>query len=342
MTKVQTSVAYTRDLCIGYRSKGKKERRIAGPLNVEIAPGKLICLLGANGSGKSTLIKTLAGILPPLSGDVYLGGDGIGRLKPLTIATRLSLVLTDAVRTGNMNVFSLVALGRYPYTGWLGTLNDRDKQKINEAIRAVHLEEFLERTLDELSDGEHQKVMLARALAQDTALIILDEPTAHLDLQNRVELVRLLHKLSRQAGKSILLSTHELDLALQTADELWLMDGKGNLLHGTPEDLVLSGEFEQIIDSKGDLFNRRTGIFTVHPPEGPFIELTGEGLAAFWTKRALNRIGYQVGTGAGLEVVLSTHDHRPCWTIRGLNESVVYFTLKDLTERLGKLTLKKE
>lgn len=336
-------VISARELVIGYASKGRKERKIAGPLTLEISAGKLIFLLGANGSGKSTLIKTLAGILPALSGEVFMGTDLVSKLKPSAIATRLSLVLTDKVKTGNMKVFSLVALGRYPYTGWLGTLNALDHQKINAAIESVHLENFLERNMDELSDGEHQKVMLARALAQDTALIILDEPTAHLDLQNRVELIRLLHKLSRESGKSILLSTHELDLALQTADEIWLMDGNGNLVSGTPEDLILNGKFEQAVDKNGDLFDKNTGLFTVRQHEGPFVKLSGEGLAAFWTGRALHRLGFQTGPEPGpeIEIEVYTSEHRLCWTLKSQAHTRQCFSLKELTDSLHQLTMHK-
>jgi iron complex transport system ATP-binding protein len=254
----------------------------------------LICLLGPNGSGKSTLIRTLAGLQPMLGGRVEIDGININDLKAAQMARKLSMVLTDRVRTGNLNVYSVVALGRYPYTGWLGTLSAGDKKKIRWAMEATHTGDFVHRKMDQLSDGEVQKVMLARALAQDTPLIILDEPTAHLDLPTRVELMRLLHQLARNTKKAILLSTHELDLALQAGEQVWLLHTGGRLTQGVPEDLVLNGSFERAFDKAGFHFDKATGTFNMHQWQGPKINLTGEGALAFWTRRALQRAGYAV------------------------------------------------
>lgn len=296
--KKEPALLQTEDLFIGYPhvsgAEGKSMKRIAGPLNLQLVPGKLICLLGANGTGKSTLIKTLAGLQSGLSGEVTIGGRSVTSLSPLKIAGCMSLVLTETVRAWNLDVYSLIALGRFPYTSWLGTLSKADRLIIGTAIQSVQLEDFIHRKVDELSDGERQRVMLGRALAQDTAIIILDEPTAHLDLPNRIALMNLLHTLSKSHGKSILLSTHELDLALQLADEIWLLDGQGNLLIESPEDLVLSGQFAAAFDKGGKLFDLATGTFNITLPKGPVIMLVGSGIPAFWTKRALQRVGFNV------------------------------------------------
>lgn len=296
----QKPLLLTKNLCIGYHGRANnlinrvEAKKIAGPINLELYAGKLVCLLGANGAGKSTLIKTLSGIQVPLSGQVFIEDKLISKLSPQELATKLSLVLTETVRSWNLDVYSLISLGRFPYTGWLGNLSDEDLAIINFAIEAVNLLDFINRKVDELSDGEKQRVMLARALVQDTGLIILDEPTAHLDIPNRISLMGLLHTLSREQHKAILISTHELDLALQIADEIWLFDGNGNLITGTPEELVMNDHFSSVFDKKGTLYDKSTGVFKMNAPTGPVIEMLGEGIPAFWTRRALERIGYRV------------------------------------------------
>jgi iron complex transport system ATP-binding protein len=271
----------TMDLAAGYISGSKKILPIAGPLAVDIHAGQLICLLGPNGSGKSTLLRTLAGLQPPLAGSIKITGADIHKLKPAQLAKKISLVLTDSVRSSNLTAYALVALGRYPYSSWLGILNEADKTMITRAIEAAQIEGLLNRKVATLSDGESQKVMLARALAQDTPLMMLDEPTAHLDLPSRIQLMRLLHQLARQTNKGILVSTHELDLALQVADQLWLLQAKGPLSKGTPEDLVLNGTFETVFDKEGIFFDKTTGTFNMHEGNSKQIGLTGEGAPAF-------------------------------------------------------------
>lgn len=282
------------NLKIGYNPGAGNEIVIADSLNLEIQKGELICLLGPNGSGKSTLIRTLAGLQPMLEGAVYIESENIKSFKAADLAKKMSMILTDNVRNSNLSVYSVVALGRYPYTGWLGYLNKTDKKIIDWAITATDTAAFVDRKLHELSDGECQKVMLARALAQDTPVVILDEPTAHLDLPNRVVLMQLLHQLARKTNKAILLSTHELDLALQAADQVWLINKDGGMTMGVPEDLVLSGAFEAAFDKVGFHFDKTSGTFNIHQGKGKSINLKGEGAFAFWTRRALQREGYSV------------------------------------------------
>src|SRR6185312_2888705 len=206
------------------------------------------------------------------------------------MARSISLVLTDRVGGANLNVYSLVALGRYPWSGWLGRLDQTDRAAIERAIVAAGIQDLRHRKINTLSDGESQKVMLARALAQDTPILMLDEPTAHLDLPSRIRLMRLLHRLARELDKGILLSTHELDLALQVADEVWLLEAAGAFmtgpersgtvpLHkGTPEDLILEGIFEAVFAREDVVFDRAAGVFRI-PPEGQKqIRLEGTGV----------------------------------------------------------------
>lgn len=287
----QTAIVETRSLAIGYRSSGT-ERTVAAGLNIQLRAGNMVCLLGSNGAGKSTLMRTLSGLQPPLAGEIRIGDQLLGALKPAELAQKLSLVLTDRIEAGNLTAREVVALGRTPYTGWLGSLTRDDHFKIAQSIEQTGITPLLDRHMHQLSDGERQKVMLARALAQDTPVILLDEPTAHLDLPNRVEMMRLLHTLARSARKAILLSTHELDLALQTADELWLMHPDGSLLAGLPEDLVLNGAFEATFARSGFSFDRATGTFIIHQPiDNAQIYLEGPEGPLFWAKRALQREG---------------------------------------------------
>ncbi|WP_439555248.1 ABC transporter ATP-binding protein [Dyadobacter sp.] len=296
--KDHQAVLQTEALSIGYRSK-RADLVIAGDLNLSLQAGQLVCLLGANGSGKSTLMRTLAGLQPALAGKILLGQHELARLKPQELATQLSLVLTERLETGNLTAQEVITLGRTPYTGWLGQLSETDRRQIDLAITYTATESLLHRQISQLSDGERQKVMLARALAQDTGVILLDEPTAHLDLPNRIGLMKLLHRLAAETNKAILLSTHELDLALQTADQLWLMKKGGALLAGVPEDLILSGAFESVFDQENFFFDTNTGTFNIQRnPTGQEVYLEGSEKEVLWTKKALQRAGFSVSDSA--------------------------------------------
>jgi len=287
-------------LTIGYPAGRKSPPRpVAGPLQLALWPGELVCLLGPNGAGKSTLLRTLAGVQVPLGGHLALGGRPLASLSAEARARQLSIVLTERIEAAHLTVLELVRLGRLPHTGWLGGLAARDHAQVQAALAATGTAPWAHRPVGELSDGERQKVLLARALAQDTPVILLDEPTAHLDLPNRVALLRLLHHLACSLGKAILLSTHELDLALQAADRVWLLPTTGPLLAGPPEDLVLSGAFAAAFQREGLAFDPATGTFELHAPTGPAVQLLGDGAAAFWTRRALLRAGFVPTSGPG-------------------------------------------
>ena len=294
------------DLSTGYRSR-REEKFISQHLELTIAPGEVVMLMGPNGSGKSTLMHTMAGLLPPLSGEVIISGKPLSSLKMKELARLLSLVLTERIPAGNMSISDIVAVGRYPYTGFRGSLRPEDKAVIHEALRACHLDGMQERLYSTLSDGEKQRVMIARALAQETPLILLDEPTAHLDLPSRLEVTTMLRTLARSLGKSILISTHELDLALGWADTIWLMDRAGEIVSAAPEDLILGGHIERVFGAPGLSYDQERGEFSIRQSGGKKIYLRGEGLRYIWTSRALQRLGYEVtpSTGTYPEVVLS-------------------------------------
>lgn len=298
-------VLHTDVLKIGYKGKAGRDTIVAKHIDVDLHSGELICLLGPNGSGKSTLIKTLAGVHKMLAGEITVFDESIKLLSRKQIAYRLSTVLTDRVTVGNLSVYNLVAFGRSPYTGWLGSLSEEDEEQVRWAIEATGLTEFVNRDVSKLSDGERQKVMIARALAQDTSVILLDEPTAHLDLPNRVEIIRLLRKLAHETGKGILLSTHELDLALKAGDRIWLMNREKELFKGVPEDLVLNGTFEEVFKKDSFDFDIETGSFKIHQHKNKIVSVNGDPVPVFWTRRALEREGYLVVEGANASLKIS-------------------------------------
>ncbi len=282
------------DLAVGYRHPRRPPITVVEGLHLSLQAGELVCLLGPNGAGKSTLLRTLAGLQPPLAGRIWLEGEELGQLSAQALARRLSIVLTERVDVGNLSAWGLVALGRHPYTDWTGRLTPQDQAVVAWAIRAVGAETLASRLVSELSDGERQKVMIARALAQEPRLMLLDEPTAFLDLPRRVEIMGMLRTLAQETQRAILLSTHDLDLALRSADRIWLLAQDGSLQIGAPEDLVLSGAFQAAFHSDGVEFDPQAGAFRISQNGAGTVHLAGEGLARTWTRRALERVGFQV------------------------------------------------
>lgn len=287
-------VLQAENLSIGYRQSKGKRLVVAEGLELQLNKGELVCLVGPNGVGKSTLLRSLAGLQPVLSGEVNLLGRSIKKVPPRELAQAISVVLTEQVNVGAMRAFDVVGLGRYPYTNWLGSLSQQDIQAICDALKAVNAEDLTNRFYNELSDGERQKILIARALAQEPLILLLDEPTAFLDLPRRVGLMQMLRDLAHELGKTILVSTHDLDLALHSADMIWLMSKNGQIKDGAPEDLVLSGQFEHAFAAQGVQFDTRTGNFVFSSQSGRKINVSGEGLAKIWTDRALNRAGFEV------------------------------------------------
>lgn len=289
----ETPILHTHALTIGYRPTRQTPIIISENINLALHAGEIVCLLGPNGAGKSTLMRTLAGMQKPLSGQVCLGETDLHTIPPKQLAQHLSIVLTERPNLGLLSGYALVALGRHPYTSWTGRLSRYDEAMIHWAIRAVSADDLAEKPVMELSDGQRQKLMIARALAQESKVILLDEPTAFLDLPRRVEVMHHLQRLAHTTGKGILLSTHDLDLALRTADTLWLMSDAG-IFTGAPEDLVLNGHFETAFHSEGVRFNKADGAFTLNQPNGRRLSLQGEGLPYNWTRRALERHGFSL------------------------------------------------
>ena len=265
-----------RNLCIGYQTK-HSVKTVAERINGSIRSGELTCLLGANGVGKSTLLRTLSAFQPAIKGDIFIstneeGGRSkeISSLSDKELSKLIGVVLTEKPDVKNMSVRELVSLGRSPYTGFWGTYTDEDLRIVDEAIEMVGITDLSRRPVHTLSDGERQKVMIAKALAQQTPVIFLDEPTAFLDYPSKVEVLQLLRRISREAGKTIFLSTHDVELALQLADTIWLMrrresgvrsqesGGGSPVTIGSPQELAASGDLGRFIERQNIVFDKET------------------------------------------------------------------------------------
>lgn len=279
-----------RDLSIGYPDK-HNTKRVAEHLNASIHSGELTCLLGTNGVGKSTLLRTLSAFQPPLGGDIDLLDRPLSTYDDRQLATVIGVVLTEKSDIRNMTVEELVGLGRSPYTGFWGTLKESDRRIVHEAIARVRIESLTQRMVHTLSDGERQKVMIAKALAQETPIIFLDEPTAFLDFPSKVEVMQLLHNLTHTLQKTVFMSTHDLELALQIADKIWLMDRTNGIAIGTPEDLSLEGKLSSFFSRKGITYDTETGFFRIDTDYRREIHLHGHGSRYAMVRKALQRNG---------------------------------------------------
>lgn len=247
------------DVSIGYSHK-KGNTVISSNINLTLEKGKLISLIGANGIGKSTLLRTLTGIQKPLYGHIFLNDKNINGYEPLQLAQNLSVVLTEKLPPSNLTVFELIALGRQPYTNWIGKLSELDIAKVNEAMKLTQISHLAAKKYYEISDGQLQKVLVARALAQDTPLIILDEPTTHLDLLHKVALFKLLKKLTKETNKCILFSTHDIDMAIQLSDEMIIMTPE-TVAQDEPCNFISKGSFNTLFKDEHIVFDSQKGRF---------------------------------------------------------------------------------
>ena len=246
-------------LSIGYKEK-KEVKLIAEALPLSIQKGELVSIIGTNGSGKSTLLKTFAGLVPPISGDINLGKHTLTDIKPGGLGKYLSLVLTNEPISKQLSVLELIALGRHPYTDWLGRLSDDDHTKIHKALSQVDLIQHKHTVCNTLSDGQFQKVLIARALAQDTDLILMDEPTTHLDMYHKAYILQLLKSIVKNSQKSIVFATHEINLSLQLCDKIIVIDNQ-KISIGSPSDLIANNVFDTLFPSDTIVFDKQSKAF---------------------------------------------------------------------------------
>ena len=267
------------NLSIGYPGKGDV-KVVADGICAGINSGELTCLLGANGVGKSTLLRTLSAFQPKLGGNIFIEGKEIGDYTDKQLSRVISVVLTEKCDIRNMSVVELIGLGRSPYTGFWGTLSKEDKTVVDKSIALVGIPHLAHRMVHTLSDGERQKVMIAKALAQETPVIYLDEPTAFLDFPSKVEM----------------------------ADKIWLMDKVNGVTIGTPEDLSLNGSLSNFFARKGIAFDLETGLFRVANEYTSQIRLAGHGQKYAMVRKALQRNGILANRNVESEIYIETGD----------------------------------
>jgi iron complex transport system ATP-binding protein len=276
-------------LSIGYsHQKGKKE--VLSDLAFKLFSGELTCLLGPNGVGKSTLVKSILGQIQPWKGELLLQNKGLAQFSIGDLAKQISVVLTEPVFPGNMTVGQLVALGRTPHTGWSGRLSDKDREIVQKALEDTKILYLRDERLGEISDGQRQKAMIARALAQDGQVMILDEPTAHLDLVNRLEIMHLLREIAQEKNKAILVVTHDLEIAVETADRFWVLTCGSPMLIGRPEDLMISGEINLLLPGKKYQFSKKTGRLELQL-QNPKMNISGPKELVYWVEKSLRKAG---------------------------------------------------
>lgn len=325
------------DLSIGYSIKKHHTKEVASHIQATIRSGELTCLLGENGVGKSTLLRTLSAFQPKLGGHIWLLGREVESYTDRQLSRIISVVLTERCEIRNMTVRDLVGMGRSPYTGFWGRLSPNDWEVVDRSIRLVGIEVLASRMVHTLSDGERQKVMIAKALAQETPIIFLDEPTAFLDYPSKVGIMQLLYRLIQTTEKTIFLSTHDLDLALEIADKIWLMERKQGITVGTPEDLALSGRLKSFFSGRGVVFDDASGLYRIQMQYKYRIGIRGEGVRYLMLRKALQRCGIRVDNPASavapfIEVGSDSF-------ILHAEESVCYETIETLLQAVRELSL---
>ncbi len=301
MNEIADRLSFT-DLGIGFSTGKTGGSLILPPITGTAGRGELIAVIGRNGIGKSTLLRSLAGLQPQLSGHLIVEGTDINSYSRKGLSAKVGYISTEIVRVSNMRVYDLVSLGRFPHTNWMGRIDDTDREYIASALSMTGMTGFSERPVTELSDGERQRAMIAMVLAQDAGIMIMDEPTAFLDITGRYGIIHLLHELTRERTKTIVFSTHDLPMAVRLSDKIWLMNEHG-LIEGAPEDLMLAGSFNTLFDDSKVIFDPVKGTVSFRNPETGRISIKGEGIERYWTEQAVIRAGFEVtDSPSGIEV----------------------------------------
>lgn len=314
------------NLSVGYQN-GSHSRCIIKNMNAKVGKGELVGIIGQNGIGKSTLLRTITRIQKPLTGKILINGKSVNQYSRNEFAHKLSFVSTDTLKLHHCTVRELVMYGRYPYTNWFGKITTEDISVVEEAIEMVGLESLSQRYVNEISDGERQRVMIARALAQDTDIIILDEPTAFLDMPNKFEVIHLLSDLARKKQKTILFSSHDLTIAMKVADKLWLIL-PDEFIDGSPEDLVLQHSISKIFHTTRLKFDSRKGEFNIRRKSIGTYSITGTGQSLLWTRKAMERLGYEIdGESNQLSGSPFLRKNEPLDTIFGNNQPNITFAI---------------
>ncbi|MBK5722778.1 ABC transporter ATP-binding protein [Dysgonomonas sp. Marseille-P4677] len=289
------TIISAKNIGIGYaKTKHSEKTSLYNDLSFNLYKGELVCLLGSNGAGKSTLLRTISASQPALNGKILFNNKDITTYSEKELSRLLGLVLTDKTSTGGLLVRELVELGRYPYTGFFGQLTKEDKDIVQKAMEDVCIVHKANVYVAQLSDGERQKAMIAKALAQECPVVLLDEPTAFLDIESRIEIMNLLHNLAMRKEKTILLSTHDIDMALLLADRLWLLSRDHGLKIGVTEDIILSDVLDHFFKGNSITFDRNSGSFLPNRKSDKKVFLNADNYLFHWTKNMIERHGYSV------------------------------------------------
>ena len=325
-------VIQSQNLSIGYRT-GKQEKIVHEHLNFQLHAGELTCLLGANGTGKSTLLRTLSASQPALGGTLDILGKPLAEYTEKERSRTIGVVLTDKTFAGGLSVYELVGLGRQPHTGFFGRLSKEDKRIIEEAMEHVGIAHKARSYTAELSDGERQKVMIAKALVQECPLILLDEPTAFLDVVSRIEIMHLLHRLAVEQQKAILLSTHDIEQALVLSDKLWLLSKEHGLQTGVTEDIILSHQMENLFNRKDIRFDYDHGVYYPLANGLKKIAVSSEDKTLLhWAVNALNRHGYHCVSNDCDVRLVAVSPHELVYTYHGKTKT--FHSFEDLLKNL--------
>ena len=320
------------NLRVGYLL-GKKEIKVCDGMNFELKRGELVALLGPNGAGKSTLLRTLSSSLQPLSGNVFYSGRLLKNISQRDLSRKISVVLTDHTQAGGLTVSELVSLGRQPYTGFFGRLKARDLRLVDEAINSVGLSFKSNSYMAELSDGERQKAMIAKALVQETDVLLLDEPAAFLDVASKLELMALLRQIAVERDCAVLFSSHDVEQALTLSDRLWLMSRNGLLCGGT-EDMVLQGHLSDLFRSDNVRFDLGSGVYRLCSDTSASVSVKAQDLSLlFWAKNALLRNGYGITDDLAVEIAIDLKS-KDCIEIKTKNSIVVCKSFEEMLETI--------
>jgi len=337
MSNVLQEILKIKSLLIGY-SSGKRSVPLLPPLDASANTGELVAIMGKNGIGKSTLLRSVAGLQKPLGGVVMINNETTAEFSRIKFAKTIGYISTDIVKVSHMRVYDLVALGRFPHTNWIGHIDAVADQIIRSSIARAGLPGFDNRLISELSDGERQRIMIARVLAQDTDIMIMDEPMAFLDISGKYGMINLMRELT-SGGKTIIFSTHDFNIAVNQADKIWLVSA-GGIIQGAPEDLNLANGFDCLFDNSLNGFNPEAGTFDNNSAVLPDIQIEGEeGTIRFQTIKALKRAGFRV-TDRKVTLKVRLPSMNSGWTLISENTAAECSTIYDLVKNLRSLKIR--
>lgn len=334
MSKIVEKILSLDSLEIGYNS-GKNQKKLLPPISASACKGELIAVIGRNGIGKSTMLRTLVGLQPSIGGNILYSGKNLKEYSRIDLAQKVGYISTEVLKVSNMSVYDLVALGRFPHTNWIGRIDAQNHMAIMDAIGKVSMSAFCKRYISELSDGERQRAMIARILAQDTDIMVMDEPTAFLDIGSKYEILHLLHILSQKSEKTIIFSTHDLHVAISQSDKIWLILND-RLIEGAPEDLMIERDFERLFNSSTMNFNSEHGTLSFKIEEKGSIYIEGEGISRLWTEKAINKAGFSVSVNRTLPYLVTPTENNKKWQLVTSNKTIEFESIYELIKGLNK------